>query len=249
MSSHLTGTREQHLAARLALLEDEKELTRCSDALARRRRDLPWVPVTKRYRFQTPGGEATLHDLFHGRSQLLVYHFMMGPEWTEGCPACSFWADGFDGVAVHLAHRDVTLTCVSRAPLDRIDAYKSRMRWSFDWVSSSGSDFNFAHGVSYTSDEIAAGATHNFTGAAHGEEHAGLSAFALVDGTVHHVYSCYAAGSRRSTSATSCWIARRAGETRTPSPCRPGGCGATTLTRMRARPAGPRSPPPSRPAA
>jgi predicted dithiol-disulfide oxidoreductase (DUF899 family) len=127
----------------LELLEAEKDLTRRSDELARRRRQLPWVPVEKEYVFDTADGEKTLHELFAGRSQLLVYHFMLGPDQTEGCPFCSFWADSYDGAIVHLAQRNVTMLCASRAPLPQLDAYKRRMGWSFQWVSSLRSDFNY----------------------------------------------------------------------------------------------------------
>ncbi|WP_028060702.1 DUF899 domain-containing protein [Candidatus Solirubrobacter pratensis] len=191
MTTHATGTPEEHLAARLSLLEEEKELTRRGDELARRRRELPWVRVQEPYRFSTPDGERTLAELFDGRSQLLVYHFMLGPEWSAGCPACSFWADGFDGVTVHLNQRDVTMVCVSRAPLTAIEAYKRRMGWRLDWVSSLDSDFNADFGVSFPP---GAGGAHNFTQPPHGEEHAGLSAFVAEDDAIYHAYSCYARG-------------------------------------------------------
>jgi Bacterial protein of unknown function (DUF899) len=148
MADHKTGTREEWLEARLVLLEAEKEHTRRGDELALQRRSLPWVPVNKEYVFDTDEGERTLAELFAGRSQLLVYHFMFGPEWREGCPVCSYWADSFDGGVVHLAHRDVTMVCASRAPLDRLQAYKRRMGWSFPWVSSGANDFNYDYGVS-----------------------------------------------------------------------------------------------------
>src|SRR5919206_1950596 len=143
MTTHRTGTREEWLRARLELLEAEKELTRRSDELARRRQELPWVRIEKDYRFQTDAGEASLADLFAGRSQLLVYHFMFGPDYTAGCPSCSAIADGFAGSVVHLANHDVTLSAVSRAPLAKVQAYKRRMGWSFPWASSFGSDFNY----------------------------------------------------------------------------------------------------------
>jgi predicted dithiol-disulfide oxidoreductase (DUF899 family) len=142
MTGHPTGTRKEWLAARLDLLEAEKELTRKSDELARRRQELPWVRIDKEYRFDTDEGKASLADLFRGRSQLLVYHFMFGPDYTAGCPACSAIADGFNGSVVHLANHDVTLAAVSRAPLAKLQAYKRRMGWSFPWASSFGSDFN-----------------------------------------------------------------------------------------------------------
>jgi predicted dithiol-disulfide oxidoreductase (DUF899 family) len=143
MTKHIAGTREEWLAARLALIEEEKELTRRSDHLARRRQELPWVRVDKEYRFETDEGSASLADLFSGRSQLLVYHFMFGPDYTAGCPSCSAIADGFDGFVLHLANHDVTLSAVSRAPLAKLQAYKRRMAWNFPWASSLGSDFNF----------------------------------------------------------------------------------------------------------
>jgi predicted dithiol-disulfide oxidoreductase (DUF899 family) len=142
MTHHATGTREEWLAARLDLLEAEKELTRRSDELARRRMELPWVRIDKEYRFETEEGSASLVDLFRGRSQLLIYHFMFGPDYTAGCPACSAIADGFNGSVIHLANHDVTLGAVSRAPLAKLQAYKRRMGWSFPWASSLGSDFN-----------------------------------------------------------------------------------------------------------
>ena len=153
MTTHMTGTREEWLAARLELLEAEKELTRRSDELARRRQELPWVRVDKEYRFETDEGSASLADLFRGRSQLLVYHFMFGPDYTAGCPSCSAIADGFNGFVVHLANHDVTLSAVSRAPLAKLQAYKRRMGWTFPWASSFGSDFNFDFNVSFTEEQ------------------------------------------------------------------------------------------------
>src|SRR5512144_2091630 len=150
MAKHRTGTREEWLAARVELLQAEKELTRRSDELARRRQELPWVRIEKEYRFETEEGRASLADLFRGRSQLLVYHFMFGPDYTAGCPSCSAIADGFDGFAVHLAHHDVTLSAVSRAPLPRLQAFKRRMGWTFPWASSFGSDFNSDFSVGFT---------------------------------------------------------------------------------------------------
>jgi predicted dithiol-disulfide oxidoreductase (DUF899 family) len=150
---HKTGTRKQWLAARLKLLEAEKELTRRSDDLARRRQKLPWVRIDKEYRFETDEGGASLADLFRGRSQLLVYHFMFGPDYTAGCPACSAIADGFDGLVVHLANHDVTLSAVSRAPLPKLQAYKRRMGWTFPWASSLGSDFNSDFNVWFTEEQ------------------------------------------------------------------------------------------------
>ena len=150
MTKRKTGTRDEWLAARLELLEEEKELTRRSDELARRRQELPWVRVEKEYRFETDEGSASLVDLFRGRSQLLVYHFMFGPDYTAGCPSCSAIADGFNGFVVHLANHDVTLSAVSRAPLPKLQAYKRRMSWTFPWASSFGGDFNFDFGVGFT---------------------------------------------------------------------------------------------------
>jgi predicted dithiol-disulfide oxidoreductase (DUF899 family) len=153
MTNHMTGTREEWLAARLELLEAEKELTRRSDELARRRQELPWVRVDKEHRFETDEGSASLADLFRGRSQLLVYHFMFGPDYTAGCATCSTIADGFNGFAVHLAHHDVTLSAVSRAPLAKLQAYKQRMGWAFPWASSFGGDFDFDFRVSFTEEQ------------------------------------------------------------------------------------------------
>ena len=150
MTDHKTGTREEWLAARLELLEAEKALTRRSDELARRRQELPWVRIDKEYRFETDEGAASLADLFRGRSQLLIYHFMFGPDYTAGCPSCSAIADGFDGSVVHLANHDVTLCAVSRAPLAKLQAYKQRMGWSFPWASSFGSDFNYDFQAAHT---------------------------------------------------------------------------------------------------
>src|SRR5258708_2642625 len=157
MTKHITGTREEWLAARLELLKEEKELTRRSDELARRRQELPWVQVDKTYRFETDEGSASLADLFQGRSQLLVYHFMFGPDYTAGCPSCSAIADGFDRSVVHLANHDVTLSAVSRAPLAKLQAYKRRMGWTFPWASSLGSDFDFDFSVSVTPEQQRAG--------------------------------------------------------------------------------------------
>jgi len=157
MTKHVTGTRQEWLAARLELLKAEKELTHRSDELALRRQQLPWVRIDKTYRFETDEGSASLADLFQGRSQLLVYHFMFGPDYTAGCPSCSSIADGFDGFAVHLANHDVTLSAVSRAPLAKLQAYKRRMDWSFPWASSLGADFNFDFNVSLTEEQQRAG--------------------------------------------------------------------------------------------
>ena len=159
MTSYKTGTREEWLTARLELLEAEKELTRQGDEVSRRRQELPWVRVDKDYRFETDEGTASLADLFRGRSQLLVYHFMFGPDYTAGCPTCSAIADGFNGSAVHLASHDVTLCAVSRAPLAKIHAYERRMGWTFPWASSYGSDFNFDFGAAHTKEEWEASLT------------------------------------------------------------------------------------------
>src|SRR6267143_1067976 len=153
MTKHMTGTRKEWLAARLELLQAEKELTRRSDELARRRQELPWVRIDKKYRFDTDEGSASLADLFRGRSQLLVYHFMFGPDYTAGCPSCSAIADGFNGFVVHLANHDVTLSAVSRAPLAKLQEFKRRMGWTFPWASSHGSDFNFDFNVSFTEEQ------------------------------------------------------------------------------------------------
>src|ERR1043165_9823046 len=168
MTKHVTGTRKEWLTARLELLEAEKELTRRSDELARRRQELPWVRVEKEYRFETDGGKAWLADLFRGRSQLLVYHFMFGPDYQAGCPSCSAIADGFDGFAVHLAHHDVMLWAVSRAPLAKLNAVKRRMGWTFPWASSQGSAFNFDFNVSITeAQQRAGGIAYNYERSGH----------------------------------------------------------------------------------
>jgi predicted dithiol-disulfide oxidoreductase (DUF899 family) len=221
MPSHKTGTREEWLAARLGLLQAEKELTRRGDELARQRQELPWVRIDKDYRFDTDAGPASLADLFQGRSQLLVYHFMFGPDYNAGCPACSAIADGFNGFAVHLANHDVMLWAVSRAPLAKIQAYKRRMGWSFPWASSYGSDFNpdFQAGFSQRQQDSGTGeynfrefdlrSTEELAGqrpfadwaatcgtdwATYTKETPGMSTFALEDGAVYHTYSAYARG-------------------------------------------------------
>ena len=214
------GTREEWLAARKELLAEEKDLTRRSDELARKRQELPWVPVEKEYTFDTDDGTKTLPELFDGRSQLVVYHFMFGPQYAAGCPTCSSIADTFDGATVHLANRDVTFLACSRAPLDELQSYKRRMGWQFPWVSSHGSDFNFDFGVSFTEEQQRGGAEYNFrriptmeplfeaesgpiaeqavatgtTPAGYMQEGPGMSAFALAGGVVHHTYSTYARG-------------------------------------------------------
>jgi predicted dithiol-disulfide oxidoreductase (DUF899 family) len=187
---------EEWLKARLELLAAEKEFTRQRDALTRRRMAMPCKRVEKSYRFEGPNGALSLADLFDGRSQLIVYHFMFGPDWEEGCKSCSFWADNFDGIPIHLNHRDVTFTAVSRAPLAKIEAYKKRMGWSFPWVSSYGSDFNYDFHVSFTEEQLAAGKVDYNYGLVEGyEELPGLSVFYKNErGEVFHTYSCYARG-------------------------------------------------------
>jgi predicted dithiol-disulfide oxidoreductase (DUF899 family) len=224
MTKHKTGTREEWLAARLELLEAEKEYSRQGDELARRRQSLPWVRIDKEYRFETDEGSASLADLFRGRSQLLVYHFMFGPDDTAGCPSCSMIADAFNGSVVHLANHDVMLWAVSRAPLAKLQAYKRRMSWTFPWASSLGSDFNFDFNVWFSEEQQRAGAVeYNYqrepvfewrAGREGGGERAeaeiaamcgtdaatyhrdrpGMSAFLLDDGVIYHTYSTYARG-------------------------------------------------------
>jgi predicted dithiol-disulfide oxidoreductase (DUF899 family) len=222
MTTHKTGTREQWLKARIELLTAEKELTRRSDEMARQRQELPWVPINKGYRFETEKGSASLADLFQGRSQLLVYHFMFGPDYKAGCPSCSSIADSFNGIAVHLANHDVLLTAVSRAPLAKLQAYKQRMGWTFPWASSYGNDFNFDFSTSFTEEEQSekgieynyrrekvlhrrpgeegGGATAEFAAMCgtdaptYTRERPGVSAFVLEGGVVYHTYSTYARG-------------------------------------------------------
>jgi predicted dithiol-disulfide oxidoreductase (DUF899 family) len=188
---------EEWLKARLELLVAEKEFTRHRDALTRCRMAMPWERVEKSYRFEGPKGALSLADLFDGRSQLIVYHFMLGPDWEEGCKSCSFRADNFNGIPIHLNHRDVTFTAVSRAPLAKIEAYRKRMGWSFPWVSSYGSDFNFDHHVSFTPDEIARGeGCYNYRAQPiKVSEQVGISVFYRNDRSeVFHTYSCYSRG-------------------------------------------------------
>src|SRR5215472_1613636 len=220
MTTHNTGTRKEWLAARLELLQAEKELTRQSDALAQRRQELPWVRIDKAYRFDTDQGKASLADLFGGRSQLLVYHFMFGPDYKAGCPSCSMIADGFEGFAVHLANHDVALWAVSRAPLEKLQAYKRRMGWSFPWASSEDGAFNFDFNVSFTEEEQRKGAIeYNYARRSHAmdmtpapepvsrfaascgtdaatysRERPGMSAFVREGGEIYHSYSTYARG-------------------------------------------------------
>lgn len=221
---HQVVSRDEWLKASVALLKEEKELTRRSDELARRRQELPWVRVDKEYRFETDEGNVSLADLFRGRSQLLVYHFMFGPDYTAGCPSCSAIADGFDGFVVHLANHDVTLSAVSRAPLAKLQAYKRRMGWTFSWASSLGSDFNFDFNVAFTEEQQregdidynyrreavfewragqeggGEGAEAEFAAmcgtdaATYQRDRPGMSAFVLEDGVVYHAYSTYARG-------------------------------------------------------
>ncbi|GMQ94549.1 MAG: thioredoxin family protein [Acidimicrobiia bacterium] len=183
------------LQARRELLSQEKELTRLRDELSQKRRTMPWVRIDKIYTFDTPDGARTLADLFEGRSQLLIYHFMMGPDWTEGCPTCSFWADNFDGIDVHLADRDTTFVAISRAPLTSIVAYKTRMGWSFPWISSGTSNFNMDFNVSFPTGDRE-GANYNFAPFdGDGEERPGVSVFSRnVAGEIFHSYSAYARG-------------------------------------------------------
>jgi predicted dithiol-disulfide oxidoreductase (DUF899 family) len=224
MTAHMTGTHGEWLAARLRLLEDEKELTRRSDELARRRQELPWVRVDKDYRFETDEGSASLKDLFEGRSQLLVYHFMFGPDYTAGCPSCSAIADGFNGFHIHLAKHDVTLSAVSRAPLAKLQAYKRRMGWTFPWASSPDGDFNSDFNVWFTEEQQRGGnVEYNYRrepvigwragqegggegaeaefaamcgtdAATYQRDRPGMSAFVIEDGVVYHTYSTYARG-------------------------------------------------------
>jgi predicted dithiol-disulfide oxidoreductase (DUF899 family) len=217
MSNHKTGNREEWLAARLELLKAEKELTRLSDEMAQRRQELPWVRIDKDYSFETDAGKASLADLFRGCSQLLVYHFMFGPDYKAGCPSCSAIADGFNGIDVHLANHDVMLWAVSRAPLAKLQAYKNRMGWTFPWASSFGSDFNADFAASFTEkQQREGGIDYNYEreepwkGAGEGattfaamsgtdpatytRERPGVSAFALEEGVVYHTYSAYSRG-------------------------------------------------------
>ncbi len=220
MTTHQTGTREAWLAARLELLQAEKEHTRRGDELAARRQALPWVRVDKPYHFETDTGRVALPDLFRGRSQLLVYHFMFGPDYTAGCPSCSMIADGFNGLDVHLANHDVMLWAVSRAPLPKLKAYQQRMGWTFPWASSHGGDFNFDFNVAFTEEQQRAGtieynyargghamdaaqvpepvkqfaATCGTDAATYTRDRPGLSAFVREDGVVYHTYSAYARG-------------------------------------------------------
>jgi len=218
MTTHTTGTRDEWLKARLDLLEAEKELTRRSDEVAQQRQSLPWVRIAKEYRFETDNGNATLKDLFQGRSQLLVYHFMFGPDYAAGCPSCSMIADGFNGFTVHLANHDVLLWAVSRAPLAKLQDYKRRMGWTFPWASSHGSDFNSDFNVWFSEEQQRKGAieynyrrepafkpqegggasqfatTCGTDTATFLRDRPGMSAFVLEDGVIYHTYSTFARG-------------------------------------------------------
>ena len=197
MQEHSIVSREEWIEARKAHLAKEKEFTHLRDRLSAERRELPWVKIDKAYTFDGPDGQESLSDLFDGRSQLLIQHFMLGPDWQEGCPSCSFWADGYDGFVVHLAHRDVTMVSVSRAPLANIDAYKKRMGWSFKWVSSLDTDFNHDFNVSFTPEEIEKGEMYyNYQVTKFpADEAPGASVFYRNDsGDIFHTYSCYGRG-------------------------------------------------------
>ena len=193
---HAVVSQDEWLTARKALLAKEKEFSKARDQLSAARRTLPWVKIEKSYVFDGPAGKETLTDLFGAKSQLLVYHFMLGPGWVQGCPSCSFLADHFDGAVAHLAQRDVTLVVVSRAPLAEIDAYKKRMGWRFKWVSSYGTDFNRDYHVSFSKDEVAGEVNYNYAmGKFPSEEAPGISAFIKDEaGNVFHTYSSYARG-------------------------------------------------------
>lgn len=196
MTNDRVRSKKEWIAARKELLAREKELTRLRDRVSEQRRRLPWVAVEKRYVFDGERGETTLADLFAGRSQLVVYHFMFGPDWEVGCKSCSFWADNFDGIIPHLEQRDVAFAVVSRAPLAKLRAFAERLGWSFEWVSSLRSDFNFDFGVSFSPEEIATGEIPYNYGVqrAFGEEMPGISVFFREGETVFHTYSCYARG-------------------------------------------------------
>lgn len=192
---HKIVSAEAWLSARKGLLAKEKELTRLRDDLSRQRRELPWVKVEKQYVFDGPNGKETLSDLFAGRSQLIVDHFMFGADWQEGCPSCSFWADTYDGIVVHLEHRDTSFVVVSTAPLNKLEAYRKRMGWSFKWVSSLNNDFNRDYHVSFTPEEQKT-AVYNYRAGGFGSSEApGISVFAKdTAGDIFHTYSCYARG-------------------------------------------------------
>jgi predicted dithiol-disulfide oxidoreductase (DUF899 family) len=197
MQPHKIVSQQEWIEARKALLAREKEFTRARDCLSEERRALPWVKVEKPYLFDSAEGSKTLADLFRGRPQLVVQHFMFAPEWNEGCKSCSFWADGYERMIPHLAARDTTFVAISRAPLAKLEAFKKRMGWTFDWVSSAPSDFNFDYAVSFTPDQVKSGAkVYNFGTAGFGTEEApGVSVFYRDQtGDIFHTYSCFARG-------------------------------------------------------
>lgn len=197
MQPHKIVSREQWIAARKDLMAREKELTQAREALSRQRRELPWVKVDKDYRFDGPHGKVTLGDLFKGRPQLVVQHVMFAPEWDAACKSCSFWVDGFERMVPHLAARDTTMVAISRAPLAKLEAFKQRMGWSFDWLSSGANDFNHDYGVSFTREQIDSGeASYNYGGSPlYGEELPGISVFYRDEtGAVFHTYSTFARG-------------------------------------------------------
>ena len=197
MQDHKIVSREEWIEARKALLAKEKEFTRQRDRLSAERRTLPWVKIDKEYVFDGPDGKQTLAELFEGRSQLMIYHFMFGPDWEEGCPSCSFWADNYDGIDIHLAHRDITFIAVSRAPLETLEAYRQRLGWSFKWVSSLENDFNFDFNVSFTPEQIESGEVeYNYRKTTFPSPEApGLSVFYKNDdGEVFHTYSTFGRG-------------------------------------------------------
>ncbi len=197
MQQHKIVSREEWIAARKALMAGEKELTQAREALSRQRRELPWVKVDKDYVFDGPDGKVTLGDLFKGRPQLVVQHVMFAPEWDAACKSCSFWVDGFERMVPHLAARDTTMVAVSRAPVAKLEAFKQRMGWTFDWVSSGANDFNYDYGVSFTQEQIDAGdAKYNYgTTPLYGPELPGISVFFRDDkGSVFHTYSTFARG-------------------------------------------------------
>ena len=197
MRPHKVVSEAKQLEARKAFLAKEKEFTRLRDQLSQERRELPWVKVDKEYLFDGPDGQETLGDLFGTRSQLIVYHFMYHPSWEEGCPSCSFWADNFNGIIVHLSHRDVNMVAISKAPLKQLEAYKKRMGWSFKWLSSSDNDFNRDYNVSFTTEELAKGDVYyNYKmGVFPSEEAPGVSVFYKDEhGDIFHTYSSYARG-------------------------------------------------------
>ncbi|HEX9162702.1 MAG TPA: thioredoxin family protein, partial [Thermoanaerobaculia bacterium] len=193
---HPVVSHDEWLAARTAFLKREKEFTHFRDDLSRQRRELPWERVEKSYVFDTPNGKKTLSDVFAGRSQLVVYHFMFPPEWGAGCKHCSFWADNFNGVTVHLNHRDVTFVAISRAPVEKLGAFKKRMGWSFDWLSSGNTDFNYDFGASFTQESVDRGtAVYNYGIDPGFTDREGVSVFYKdQSGAIFHTYSCYARG-------------------------------------------------------